>query len=86
MTTGAIAAIETPGPDEPEVEAANAGIPMPQPTIPEETRERSQAFAEPALPLGNNADGSSLVGDTFQSLSESLDDDAISFITSMKYN
>lgn len=80
LGTGNMAAIETPGPDEPEVEAANISI---QQTIPE---DRPPVFPEPANPGGQSNDDSSFVGNTFQSLTDTLDDDAISFITSMKYH
>jgi hypothetical protein len=80
LATGNMAAIETPGPDEPEVEAANISI---QQTIPE---DRPPIFPEPTHPGGQSNDDNSFVGNAFQSLTDTLDDDAISFITSMKYH
>jgi HMG (high mobility group) box len=80
LGTGNMAAIENHGPDEPEVEAANISI---QQTIPE---DRPSVFPEPTHQGGQSNDDSSYVGNAFQSLTDTLDDDAISFITSMKYH
>ena len=93
----AVAAIETPDRntgEEPTVTAAEIAAEafrgsdsgsFQQPLEPVRGRD-ANGEAPPAIGTSNTIDESSIVGTSLQSLTETLDDDAISFITSMKYN